>query len=268
MTHWFFGSIFAGYFVSWLFYFAHFESEKETFFYLGRRILSLNLVLHFALLLFFFSQKTVDTTVFFEFSIPFIILLLSFFMEWRYRAKFLVLFSLPIVLLISILATSQTQQHAADAWDRHLWLWFHFGFILLGLAGFVAAVSSAIMYLWQISQLKSKHPGQNFLKLPSLDTLDRIHFTSLAWGVILFSMGILTGVIWATGLRELKIIFHDPKVILSFITCFMYWVIVSLRGSSFSRGHKIAAGTLVVFVLVFLTLASNHYTPNAFGRGF
>ena len=267
MIHWFFWLIFAGYFTSWLFYFAYFESEKEVFFFLGRRLLTLNLFFHFAFLVYFLSQKSMDTALFFEFSIPFIILLLSFFMEWRYRAKFLVLFSLPIVLLISMLAASQSWRYSTDAWAQRVWLWIHFGFILAGLAGFVAAVSSAIMYLWQNSQLKSKHPGQNFLKLPSLDTLDKIHFTSLAWGVILFSLGILTGVIWATGLKELGALFRDPKVILSFITCAMYWVIVSLRGSSFRRGHKIAAGTLVVFLLVFLTIASAHYVPSAFPRG-
>jgi len=267
MSDWLFWTVFAGYFVSWVLTFAHFESEKEVYFYLGRRLLTLNLFFHAGLLIALLSRGSGSMALVFEFSVPFIVVLLSFFMEWRYRAKFLILFSLPIVLLMSLLVAGQASHTLERAWDRGAWLWVHFGFILAGLAGFVAAVSSAIMYLWQASQLKSKHPGQNFLKLPSLDTLDKIHFRSLSWGVILFSLGILTGVIWASGLRELGSLFRDPKVILSFVTCFMYWVIVSLRGSSLRRGHKIAAGTLVVFLLVFLTMASSYVAPSVFHRG-
>lgn len=196
----------------------------------------------------------------------FIVALLSFYMEWRYKAKFLVLFSLPTVLLISLLVTGRPS--AVDrVLDRGPWFWVHFGFILAGLAGFVTAVSSAIMYLCQSAQLKSKHPGAIFLKLPSLDTLDRIHFRALSYGVVLFSLGILAGFLWSRGLSGRGSIFHDPKVILSFITCFMYWVIVSLRGSSMRRGHKIASGTLAVFLLLFLTIAISYYAPSAFHQG-
>ena len=267
MSGWLFWTVFAGYFASWMLYFAHFESEKEIYFLLGQRLLMGNLLFHAGLLAYLMNQDPVNTALIFEFSVPLIVVLLSFFMEWRYRAKLLIFFSLPIVLLISVLAAGQAGVATERVWDRSPWLWAHLGLIFGGLAGFVAAVSSAIMYLWQSSQLKSKQPGQTFLKLPSLDMLDRIHFRSLVWGVILFSLGILTGVIWASGLREMGSLFADPKVILSFATCFMYWIIVSLRGSSLRRGHKIAVGTLVVFLLVFLTIASSYYAPSAFHQG-
>ena len=138
------------------------------------------------------------------------------------------------------------------------WLWLHLGLILFGLAGLLTAVSSAMMYLLQSAQLKSKHPNNTFFKLPSLDLLDRVHFTSLVWGTLLFSLGLLTGVFWARDLRELGQVFYDRRVILSVAACLLYWGIVGLRYSSLRRGQKIAVGTVFVFILLFVSLVSSH----------
>ena len=150
---------------------------------------------------------------------------------------------------------------------KDAWFWIHIGLLSAGLAGLAASVSSAVLYLWQSSQLKSRHPGVVFLKLPSLDMLDKAHVRTLVAGVILFSLGILSGFFWATDLRELGGIWRDPKVWLSFLTCFLFWGIVSLRLSSLRRGQKIALGTLLAFVLLFVTFMSSYYAPSAFHRG-
>ena len=103
-----------------------------------------------------------------------------------------------------------------------------------------------------------------FPKLPALDTLDAMHFKTLLGGVILFSLGILSGLFWATDLKKLDDILRDPKVLLSFLTCAIYWVIVSLRLSALRRGQKIALGTLLAFGLLFATFMSSYYLPSAF----
>jgi len=123
------------------------------------------------------------------------------------------------------------------------------------------------MYLLQSYQLKSKHLGNAFLRLPSLNTLERLHFRTLCGGVIFFSLGILTGLFWAQDLRGLGQVFHDPKVILSFTTCFLYWVILGFHLSPLRRGQKIAAGTALVFVLLLLTIVSTHMSSTALHRG-
>ncbi len=147
------------------------------------------------------------------------------------------------------------------------WLWTHFGLILAGLAGLVIAVLSAALYLWQSSQLKSKHLGASFMRLPSLDVLDRVHVRSLLWGVGIFTPGLLAGVVWASDLRELGSLWRDPRAVLSLATCLMFWVIVSLRLSKLRRGQKIAASTLIVFLLLSLTIASSYVVPGVFHGG-
>ena len=148
------------------------------------------------------------------------------------------------------------------------WLWVHLGLIFAGIAGLATAVGSAVLYLWQSSQIKSKHLGNIFLNLPSLDALDRVHYRALVAGVIFFSLGILTGILWATDLRVVGSLWRDPRVSLSFLTCFLYWVIAGVRITSLRRGQKIAIGTLIVFGLLFITLISTYYAPSSIHSGF
>ncbi len=167
-------------------------------------------------------------------------------------------FSLPVAILVFLFAVIYLVPGAGTTPGGGIWLWLHLGLILSGLAGLLTAVSSAMMYLLQSAQLKSRHPGTFFFKLPSLDSLDRMHFVSLVWGILLFSLGILSGVLWARDLHELGQIFSDKKVALSLATCLLYWGILGLRFSKLRRGQKIAIGTVVVFVLLFVTIVSSH----------
>lgn len=137
-------------------------------------------------------------------------------------------------------------------------LWLHLAFVFAGLTLFVVAVSSAALYLFQSRQLKSHRPGRIFLNLPSLDALDRIHAWSLVAGVLLFSIGLLSGFFWAESERKLSLMGRDLTVVLSAAACLLYWGIVALRVSSIGRGRKIALGTLGVFALLFLAVLNAH----------
>lgn len=264
--------IFCGYFLSLVFYFVNFEFQKDSASLWGKKIANACLLLHFIFLLALLSESrrfAITNLSEYLYVGSFLILLVSFVMEWRYKAPLLMLFSLPIVLLFCLaailLAQSQEANHLiGDSW----WLWVHTGLIAIGFASLITALSSAVMYLLQSSQLKSKHLGKIFLRLSSLETLDKIHFSSLSWGGILFSLGVISGLFWAKDMKELAQVLHDPKVILSFLTCLMYWVILGLRLSALRRGQKIAVGTVLLFALLLVTLMSSAYAPSGFHRGF
>jgi ABC-type uncharacterized transport system permease subunit len=190
-------------------------------------------------------------------AVAFLILLVSYLIEGRQRARFLMLFTLPLALLLCLLAGLRVSAAARPPLEAS-WLWLHITFILTGLAGLLVAVSSALMYLLQSSQIKSKHLGKAFVELPALSTLDTIHFRSLCAGVVLFSLGILSGLFWASDRSGLAQALRDPKAILSMATCALYWIVLAFRLSPLRRGQKIAAGTVVVVVLLLGTLASSH----------
>ena len=150
---------------------------------------------------------------------------------------------------------------------QDIWFWIHISFFIAGMGGLAGAVITAGLYLWQSQQLKSKHPGKIFFNLPSLDALDQLQRRLLGAGVVLFSLGIISGIFWAKKFNGIGCIFKDPKVLFSFTTCFFYWLIWSLRAFSLRRGHKIAMGTVLAFLLLFLTLLSTHHLAAALSGG-
>ncbi len=261
--------VFLGYFAALVCYFINFETQKESLLTWGRQFVFMGLVLHAIFLIALYAQtKSIATPYFSEFLVAFLVLTISYVMEWKYKAKFLLLFSLPVALLLCFLALLTGPGHFSGVFSGSGWLAVHLTFILSGFAGLVIAFSSALMYLLQSTQLKSKHLGKIFLKLPSLEALDQIHFRALSFGVILFSLGILTGIFWAKNLQELREVWRDPKVVFSFVTCAMYWAVLGFRMSALRRGQKIAIGTLLVFAMLVLTFFSTHAIPSALTRGF
>lgn len=270
MSPYLFLIVFFIYLLSFVLYFIDFELKKGELAARGKQFALMGLVIHFVFILAILRNRSVILIANpAEFITPFIILLISYVLENRYKARFFMLFSLPIALLLSLFAIVRSHGSAEmiPVLENRGWLVLHLGFVLTGLAGLLTAVSSAMMYLLQSTQLKSKHLGTIFFKLPSLDILDRIHFISLIWGIILFSLGILSGVFWAQNLQELGQIFRDPKVILSMVTCLAYFLILCLRFSAMRRGQKIAIGTVIVFILLFMTIVSSHDMSALLSKG-
>lgn len=264
--------ILLGYLTSLLFYFVSFEMQREGASLWGRRAAAASLTLHAAYLAALYAGRGefMVRGVAEAFSIgAFLMLLASLVLEIRFGAMFLMLFSLPIALFFNLLSLLLSPKTAPlGPAQSFLWHWLHLGFILIGFSGIILAVAGALMYLLQSYQLKSKHLGRAFLKLPALALLDRLHFIALSWGVILFSLGILSGVFWAQSIQELSGAMKDPKVILSFVTCLLYWAILGFRFSTLRRGHKIAVGTVLVFALLFATMLSSLYCPAGIHKGF
>ena len=153
-----------------------------------------------------------------------------------------------------------------SAW-RSAWIWFHTSLIVGGVVGLIVAFSTAVMYLVLAAQLKSKKFESFFFKLPSLEALDQIHFRCLSWGVVLFTLGLLSAFFWAENQNALGKVLRDPKIILSFLTISMYWAVLSFRLTAASRGQKIAVGTVISFLLLLGMLVSSGAAPSWYHRG-
>ena len=270
MTHLLFWGQFVAFAMSFALFFANLENPRADRSLWGARLMKLGLALNLALIAYLTAVSgrcpllNLSETFY---AVSFLAVFVSAVLESRYHAKFLSLFTLPGALLVSLLGYALADPSIWSGPVKNATI-IHAFLIMLGFAGLVIAASSALMYLVQSYQLKSKRIGGVFLKLPSLSTLDRIHFSMLCWGVILFSFGLVTGLFSAQSLHELKAVLKDPKVILSLAACGLYWMVLSFRLSQLRRGRKIALGTVIVFTLLFVTLLTGHYGPQGFHKGF
>ena len=136
----------------------------------------------------------------------------------------------------------------------------HITCALLSYAAFLAAFVSAILFLIQDHQLKRKHMGVLFHKLPALGELDRINFLSISIGFALLSCGTILGFIgagqmtgqWWTG---------DPKEVMTVLLWGAYCFLWVARVRSSLRGRRVAMLSIMGFSLVLLTFLGIRWIP-------
>lgn len=173
---------------------------------------------------------------------------------YRYRARPLGVVILPIVaLLIFVAAVARTGTSAEATTFSTTWLFpIHTTLLLFAYAAFFVVFLSSIMYLLQERELKLKTFSAFFHRLPSLTTVNEIATSSAAIGLTLLTVGIATGMVWASS-RDGRLWHNDPKEIFAALTWLLYLFLILYRSTSGWRGRKAAWMGVAGFALVLLT---------------
>src|SRR2546425_13310721 len=124
-----------------------------------------------------------------------VVVVLEMWLERRYGLSVLGAFVLPVALVFSL--QSMPTRPLIGPTLSGAWLWVHIGLALVGIAAFVLNFAGAVMYLLQERALKAKRPGTFYYRLPSLETLDRLTYRTLALGFPFLTTGLLLGALWA-----------------------------------------------------------------------
>lgn len=170
----------------------------------------------------------------------FLITVSFLFIYWRYRAETLSVFVFPLVFLMCLVASLSTN---VAGWPSSalgkVWLYAHIVFILLGYVALLFTAAAAVIYLFQENELKRKKPRPFPFRLPPLGTLDEIVSSSLNFGFLSITVGIIIGSVWACvemGTRWIT----DPRIGISFFTWGIYLALIFFRRSAGWRGRKAA----------------------------
>ncbi len=127
-------------------------------------------------------------------------------------------------------------------------LTLHIVTALMGVAFFAIAAGVALMYLLQEREVKGKHFGALFFRLPPLDALDRMNQRLVRAGFVVFTVALLTGALVAS--RVWKNAWQwDPQQVRSLVVWVLYGGLVQLRHTGL-HGRRYAVLTLVGFALV------------------
>jgi cytochrome c-type biogenesis protein CcsB len=231
-------------------------TQKERGARLGRMFLLVGVVLHvigFALR--YAAAGYTPITNLFE-SLSFFALAIAatfLFVEIRYNLRTLGAFVAPLAFAFSIFAAFLPGEVAglAPALNSY-WLPIHVLLLFIGDAVFAVAFGAGIMYLLQEKQVKRKHMGAIFKRLPSLDVLDDINYRCLTIGFPLLTMGIITGSIWAEYAWG-SYWSWDPKETWSLVTWLLYAALLHGRLTVGWRGRKAAILAIVGFCAVLFT---------------
>jgi cytochrome c-type biogenesis protein CcsB len=148
------------------------------------------------------------------------------------------------------------------------WLPVHVVLSFLGDAVFALAFSASFLYLVQERRLKVRR-GRGMLRhLPSLETLDRLNYRCLVWGLILLTLGIMSGIVWAHTAWG-RFWSSDPKLVFSLVTWGIYVVLLQGRMTAGWRGRWAAQLTIAGFAVIVLSLVGvNLFALGNHGRAF
>jgi cytochrome c-type biogenesis protein CcsB len=180
--------------------------------------------------------------------------------QLRFNIQVLGSFLSPLALVMMISSSFlPLQTDMVNPLVRNLWLLIHVGTIFIGNGAFAVAFLAGIMVLIQERQIKSKHFGLFYHRLPSLEVLDSLNYNCLILGFPLLTLGMLSGAIFAQ--YTLGTFWRwDPKEVWSLITWLIYAVLLHGRLVAGWRGRRSAMISIVGFlVLTFSFLGVNFF---------
>ncbi len=196
----------------------------------------------------------IPVTNFFEAinALGFGIVIVFLVMELKYRVPALGSFLLPLVIVLMAPAALMSGSIAElKPILKSGWLGVHTSLAVLGDAAFAFACIVSLMYLLQERQLKHKHLGAIFHRLPPLDVMDTITYRAQTIGWPLFTLGMVTGSIWANSAWG-SYWTWDVKETWSLIVWMIYLVLLHLRTMGW-RGRKMAYLSVAGFVFVLIS---------------
>ena len=183
-----------------------------------------------------------------------VIVVIFFLTEWKYKIKDLGTFVIPVVFLILFYSAFQSREVLLiDDSSTMFWLTMHRTLSIIGYAAFAIAFGGALMYLIQENQVKSKKLGVMYFRMPSLEVLDDLNYKVIAIGFPLFTLGFMTGSIWNVKMNESFFSWDILRTLPLVIVWLIYFGIFFGRILAGWRGKKAAQGSILGFVTVVLT---------------
>lgn len=185
--------------------------------------------------------------------------------QLRFHIRVLGSFLAPLAVLF-MLGSSLIPVHMVPKTGlvKSAWVTLHVTLLFSANALFALAFSAGIMYLVQERHIKRKSFGPLFLRLPSLERLDRINYVCILIGFPLMTLGLVSGFAYA-GTVWPSFWNWDPKEIFALVTWFIYALLLHERLAVGWRGRRAAwlaifgfSAVLVTFLGVNLFMKGHH----------
>jgi HemX protein len=170
-------------------------------------------------------------------------------------------FVMPLILLVMlpVLFGEPGGPEVAPATVRHPSLTIHIVTAIMGVAFFGIASGVALMYLLQEREVKGKHFGALFSRLPPLESLDRLNQRLVRAGFVVFTIALVAGSLVAKGVWN-SFWQWDPQQVISLLVWLLYGAMVQLRHTGW-HGRRYALLTLVGFVIVIGSMVTLQVIP-------
>ena len=178
---------------------------------------------------------------------------------YRYRTQAVGAFTMPLISVLTLVALLiGTNVNAPATFSATPLFPFHTTILIFAYAAFAIAFMASVMYLLQERELKLKTFSAIFHRLPALSTVNEIATSAAALGLLLLTLGIVSGMVWSSK-RFGQAWRNDPKEIFALLTWLLYLALIVYRFTPHWRGRSAAWLGVVGFALVLLTFLGTRF---------
>jgi len=165
-----------------------------------------------------------------------------------------------LLAVLMILPALNPQTEERPALLRSPLFTVHVLAMLFAYASFALAFVLGITYVLLFKEIKAKHLGFFYTRLPSLQTLDKMNGRAIIVGWVFLSAGLLIGGIWASQIggstdpRAQAMHVADPKILFALLSWGTYTFALFARRTIGWSGRRAAWLSAIAFVIVLLNL--------------
>jgi ABC-type transport system involved in cytochrome c biogenesis permease subunit len=137
--------------------------------------------------------------------------------------------------------------------------------MLSAYASFALACVIGVTYVLIFTEIKARHLGFFYARLPSLQVLDAMNARAVMVGWIFLTVGLTVGIVWATQIqgspdpRAQAMSIADPKILVALLSWILYSFAFFARRAIGWRGRRAAWLSAFAFVVVLLNFVPVGY---------
>jgi ABC-type transport system involved in cytochrome c biogenesis permease subunit len=176
-------------------------------------------------------------------------------------------FILPIIVGLQLIPVLNPGTENMDPVLDSPWFWVHVASLLFAYASFALGGVLGLTYMLQFKEIKKKHLGYLYRRLPSLQVLDVMNSRAVTVGWLFLTVGVVVGLVWASQARALApenpnlqaMGVEDPKILLAILTWVVYSFAVFARRTMGWTGRRAAWLSALGFGMVLLNIVPINY---------
>lgn len=174
-------------------------------------------------------------------------------------------FIVPLLVALQTIPAINPVTEERSAVLESAWFGLHVSSLLFAYASFALACVIGITYVLQFKEIKAKHLGFFYVRLPSLQILDEMNLRAVKIGWLFLTIGLISGTIWASQMqssadpRVNAMSLADPKIFVAVLCWVIYSFEIYAQRAIGWGGRRAALLSAVGFAIVLLNFVPVSY---------